>query len=363
MTKHLTTDIDNLKALTLALSAEVEESMHLAVKALQERDAALAERVIQYDHDIDEKEVRVEEECLKILALHQPVAVDLRFVVAVLKLNNDLERIGDLSVNIAERALFLSSRDPVPVPLDFAGMVEKTQAMLRQALDAMVNLDVEVAYRVCAADDEVRAVILAAKGPVYSSGHDMREVIGVEADRAAELFTRSTKMMESIREMPKPVIAQVQALASAAGCQLVASCDLAVAASGAGFQTPGVQIGLFCSTPMVPLSRAIPPKKAMEMLLTGEAISADDALAAGLVNRVVPPERLEEETMALARRIAAFSSYTVGLGKEAFYKQLPLSFQDAYEVGIEAMVRNVVADDAQEGMTAFLEKRQPRWKH
>ncbi|MCH8842174.1 MAG: enoyl-CoA hydratase [SAR324 cluster bacterium] len=212
-------------------------------------------------------------------------------------------------------------------------------------------------------DPDVRVVILGANGTVFSSGHDMKEVLGNNRDGIESLFSLSTGVMEAIRLSPKPVIAQVQGLATAAGCQLVASCDLAVAASSAGFQTPGVHIGLFCSTPMVPLSRAVPLKKAMEMLLTGEAISAEEAYRVGLVNHVVPPEELAAATMQLAQKIIPFSSYTIALGKQAFYKQLALDQSSAYEVGKEAMVRNALAEDAHEGMSAFLEKRQPRWKH
>ena len=212
-------------------------------------------------------------------------------------------------------------------------------------------------------DNEVRVVILAAKGPVFCSGHDMKDIVGRDRSAAEKLFSLSTTVMESIRLLPKPLIAQVQGLASAAGCQLVATCDMVVAASTAGFQTPGVKIGLFCSTPMVPLSRAVPPKKAMEMLLTGEAIPAEEAERIGLVNRVVPPEELEAATLDLAHSIRPFSTYTIGLGKRAFYQQLPLTEPDAYRVAREAMVRNAVADDAQEGMSAFLEKRDPHWKH
>ena len=212
-------------------------------------------------------------------------------------------------------------------------------------------------------DPEVRVVILGANGPVFSSGHDINEVLGIDRDGIDSLFSLSTGVMEAIRLSPKPVIAQVLGLATAAGCQLVASCDMVVAASSARFQTPGVHIGLFCSTPMVPLSRAIPPKKALEMLLTGEAISAEEAYRVGLVNHVVPPEELEAATMKLAHKIVPFSTYTVALGKEAFYKQLALGQSAAYEVGKEAMVRNALADDAHEGMSAFLEKRQPHWKH
>jgi phosphate transport system protein len=158
MAKHLHTDLNHLKEQSLALAAEVEDSVRMAVKSLQERDPSLASRVIDYDHTIDKKEVALEEDCLKILALHQPVAIDLRLVVAILKLNNDLERIGDLAVNIAERAQFLSSREPVPIPMNFEGMAETARDMLRKALDALVNMDIKLAREVLAADDEVDAI-------------------------------------------------------------------------------------------------------------------------------------------------------------------------------------------------------------
>lgn len=226
----------------------------------------------------------------------------------------------------------------------------ETLAALREAVDDM------------AGDDEVRAIIIDAQGPVFSSGHNMKEFVGCDEASAREIFDFSSKLMADLQRLPKPVIAQVAGLASAAGCQLVASCDLVVAASTARFQTPGVMIGLFCSTPMVPLSRAVPPKKAMEMLLTGEPISAEEAERHGLVNRVVPPERLEAETLALARQIIQYSGSTIALGKEAFYKQLPLTLDAAYEVGKEAITRNAMTEDGQEGMRAFLEKRPPKWK-
>src|SRR5579871_2977550 len=168
--------------------------------------------------------------------------------------------------------------------------------------------------------------------------------------------------MEAIRKLPQPVIDQVQGLATAAGCQLVATCDLVVAAEDASFATPGVKIGLFCTTPAVALVRAVMPKKAMEMLLTGGPISAQEGERAGLVNRVVAPDRLAEETGKLAQQICAASSFTVALGKKAFYAQLPLDRPTAYQVAQEAMVQNAVATDAQEGMRAFLEKRPPKWK-
>jgi enoyl-CoA hydratase/carnithine racemase len=207
-----------------------------------------------------------------------------------------------------------------------------------------------------------RVVILRANGPVFSAGHDLREVSG--GDRAAhvELFALCTRVMEKLRHLPQPVIAEVHALATAAGCQLAASCDLVVASEEARFATPGVKIGLFCTTPGVALSRAVPAKKAMEMLLTGEAISAREAEAAGLVNRVVPASALHDETMALAKKIMAASAEVLAMGKRAFYQQQPLDRASAYALAEGAMVDNAALDDAREGMAAFLEKRAPRWR-
>ena len=170
----------------------------------------------------------------------------------------------------------------------------------------------------------MRAVVIAHSGPVFSAGNNIRELVGADQEAAAALFRLSSAMMGQIRNLPKPVIAQVEGLASAAGCQLAATCDLIVAAETAAFQTPGVMIGLFCSTPMVPLSRAIPTKKAMEMLLTGRPIDAHEAERLGLVNRVVPAERLADETLALAAEIIAYGAETIAMGKQAFYRQLPL---------------------------------------
>jgi len=212
-----------------------------------------------------------------------------------------------------------------------------------------------------AENKDVKVVILAAAGPVYSSGHDLREFVGADPSAVTRVLKLCTAVMEQVRLHPKPVIAQVHALASAAGCQLVASCDLVVASSLAQFQTPGVQIGLFCSTPIIPVSRTIAPKKAMEMLLTGLPISAQAAERAGLVNRVVEPERLPEETFALAAHIVSYSGSILALGKQAFYRQLPLDMTRAYEVGQDAMLRNSQMPDCQEGMSAFLQKRSPRW--
>jgi len=210
-------------------------------------------------------------------------------------------------------------------------------------------------------DRAVRVVILRAEGSVFSSGHDLRELLAGDQEDNACLFALCTEVMEAIRLLPKPVIAQVQGLATAAGCQLVASCDMAVASHEATFATPGVKNGLFCTTPGVALARAVQPKKAMEMLLTGTPISAQDALMHGLVSRVVPAEELEEQTMELARQVAAASSYTLGIGKRAFYQQLEMDRIAAYDLAQRVMVENMRAHDAKEGIDAFLSKRSPRW--
>ena len=208
----------------------------------------------------------------------------------------------------------------------------------------------------------VKVVVLSSDGPVFSSGHDLRELVGSDEESYTCIFAECTDVMEAIRLLPQPVIAQVQGLATAAGCQLVATCDLAVASEDSGFCTPGVQIGLFCSTPAVALSRAVNPKQAMEMLLTGIPITASTALDWGLVNKVVPLEQLEGTVMDLARHIAKASSYTLAIGKQAFYRQLQVDRPEAYDMAQRTMVENLLAHDAQEGITAFLEKREPRWQ-
>jgi enoyl-CoA hydratase/carnithine racemase len=210
-------------------------------------------------------------------------------------------------------------------------------------------------------DRRLRVVLLRAAGPVFSSGHDLRELTGCTAEDAQSLFALCTEVMEAIRRLPQPVIAQVQGLATAAGCQLAATCDLVIASENASFATPGVKIGLFCTTPAVALVRAVNAKKALEMLLTGDPIDAHAAERAGLVNRVVPAARLEEETWTLAQKIAGASSEVVALGKRAFYQQLPLDHSGAYALAGPIMCANAVLPDAQEGMRAFLEKRAPRW--
>jgi enoyl-CoA hydratase/carnithine racemase len=219
-----------------------------------------------------------------------------------------------------------------------------------------------------AADKRARVVVLAANGPAFSAGHDMKEMTARrrDADRGRAYFKQlmdaCATMMQAIVHLPKPVIAAVQGPASAAGCQLVASCDLAVASSAAKFATPGVNIGLFCSTPMVALSRNVSRKAAMEMLLTGDLISAEDAQRIGLVNRVVAPGSERDEALKLARQIASKSMLTVRIGKEAFYRQLEMNLADAYRYASEVMVENMLARDAEEGIGAFIEKRAPTWE-
>lgn len=210
-------------------------------------------------------------------------------------------------------------------------------------------------------DPGVRAVILAANGPAFCAGHDLNEIAGGDEATQREIFAACVELMEAIQAIRPPVIAQVQGVATAAGCQLVATCDLAVAAEGARFATPGVRIGLFCSTPMVALARNVGRKRALWMLLTGEMIDAGTAEAWGLVNQVVPAERLETATRELARRISAAASPVVAIGKRAFYDQIERPQHEAYQRMAEVMVENALAADAQEGICAFLEKRPPKW--
>ena len=211
-------------------------------------------------------------------------------------------------------------------------------------------------------DPAVRVVAIEGAGRGFSAGHDLKEVRGLaSADERRALMALCTQLMLKVVRLPKPVIAKVHGFASAAGCQLVASCDLAVAASDARFATPGVNIGLFCHTPMVALSRNVARKHAMEMLLTGEAIDARKAVEIGLVNLHVPAAQLDEAVLELAAKIAAKSAYVLKLGKEAFYRQLELDLDEAYAYAAEVMVENMLARDAEEGIGAFIEKRAPAW--
>jgi enoyl-CoA hydratase/carnithine racemase len=212
-----------------------------------------------------------------------------------------------------------------------------------------------------AGETNIRAIILAASGKVFSSGHDLSEMVGRTVNDYRRLFDVCTELMMKIQSISQPVIAQVQGVATAAGCQLVATCDLAIASDQAAFATPGVKIGLFCTTPMVALSRAVGRKRALEMLLTGKLVDAATAADWGLVNRVVPAAELEAATRELACKIAQASSFTVALGKQAYYAQIDLDQPKAYAYAKEVMTLNALAHDAQEGISAFLEKRVACW--
>ncbi len=233
---------------------------------------------------------------------------------------------------------------------------EKRNALSLALMEELISVLEEVG-----AAPEVRAIVIEGAGVAFSAGHDLGEMVGRDAGFYERLFDVCTVMMETIHRVPQPVIAKVHGIATAAGCQLVASCDLAVAAEGTRFATPGVKIGLFCSTPMVPLSRAVGRKRALELLLTGEPIDAATACDWGLVNRVVPAEQLEDAVTALVERIAASSPLTVRIGKEAFYGQVELDEHGAYELTRRVMTANAQTGDAQEGIGAFLEKRPPTW--
>ena len=231
----------------------------------------------------------------------------------------------------------------------------------RNALSSEMMGELRDALRALSADSEVRAIVLAANGPAFSAGHDLRELVDGDINRYRAVFDLCTELMNTIQEIPQPVIASVQKIATAAGCQLVATCDLAVAAEEATFGTPGVKIGLFCTTPMVALSRAIGRKRALQMLMTGKLISAETAADWGLINTVVPADQLASATRELALSIATASPLTVALGKQAFYPQIDLDQPKAYAYAKEVMSMNAMAADAQEGMCAFLDKRQPAW--
>ena len=234
---------------------------------------------------------------------------------------------------------------------------ERRNALSLELMTTLVDVLRDVAAR-----PEARVVVLAAAGPVFSAGHDLREMIGRDLADYRRIFGVCTRLMTVVQEIPQPVIARVHGVATAAGCQLVAACDLAIAAASARFATPGVNIGLFCSTPMVPLTRAIGRKHALEMLLTGTPIDAVTAAEWGLVNRVVPDAELDGAVAALAQQIARASALTVAIGKQAFYAQIDLDQTKAYAYTKEVMSMNALTADAQEGMCAFLEKRAPAWK-
>jgi enoyl-CoA hydratase/carnithine racemase len=239
---------------------------------------------------------------------------------------------------------------------------ERRNALSLETLEEMLGV-----FETLGRDPAVRVVVLRALGPVFSSGHDLREMrcAGDEADVAKfrAIFDTCVRMMTAIQTIPQPVIAEVAGIATAAGCQLVATCDLAIASTEAQFATPGVKIGLFCTTPMVALTRSIGRKRAMEMLLTGDFIDAATAERYGLINRVVAPADLASATRELAQKIAAASAFTVALGKSAFYAQIDLDQPKAYAYAKEVMTLNALEADAREGISAFLERRTPAWKH
>jgi enoyl-CoA hydratase/carnithine racemase len=265
----------------------------------------------------------------------------------------------DLAVNRESAAAsHLLRRD-----LDSIAVITLNRPAARNALSmdlmgAFLTMLEEIAI-----DGSIRVVIIAGAGPAFCAGHDLKELRSrPDRDSYQAVFARCSALMQAIVRLPKPVIAQVHGVATAAGCQLAASCDLVVASEDARFATPGVNIGLFCSTPMVALSRAVPAKQAMEMLLTGDMVPAVRAREIGLVNRVVPLAALEEEAMALARQIAAKSPLTLKIGKEAFYRQAEMGLAGAYAYASEVMTHNMMAADAAEGIDAFLAKRQPHWR-
>jgi enoyl-CoA hydratase/carnithine racemase len=238
----------------------------------------------------------------------------------------------------------------------------------RNSLSEAMIAGLHAALNEIGADKNIRALVIAANGPAFSAGHDMKELTARRSDpdrgRAyfAQIMNACSAMMQAVVHLPKPVIAAVQGIATAAGCQLVASCDLAVASEAASFATPGVDIGLFCSTPMVALSRNVPRKQAMEMLLTGEPIPATTARDIGLVNHVVTAGTERDAAIALAQKVALKSAYTVKLGKTAFYRQAEMSLAEAYRYAAEVMTENMMARDAEEGIGAFIEKREPKWQ-
>ena len=239
---------------------------------------------------------------------------------------------------------------------------------VRNSLSEALLTALTSAFTDIAGDKSIRAVVLAANGTAFCAGHDLKELTARRSDSDGgrryfrHIMTTCSAMMQQIVNLPQPVIAAVQGTASAAGCQLVATCDLAVASSAAKFATPGVAIGLFCSTPMVALSRNVAPKHAMEMLLTGDMVTAEHAAVIGLINRVVAPGEARKAATALAKQIAAKSSHVLGIGKEAFYRQLELGLAEAYAYASEVMTENMMAHDAAEGICAFIEKRVPTWQ-
>ena len=244
------------------------------------------------------------------------------------------------------------------------GIITLNSPKQRNALSLDLMNEMQKILNKLKTDKDVKVIIIKGNGPAFSTGHNMKELVGDDFDLAyfKKIFSVCSEMMQTLHKLPQPVIVQVHGIAMAAGCQLVAACDLAIADSKTKFSTPGVKIGLFCSTPMVPLSRLIGRRNALDMLLTGRLVSAKEAKEFGLVNKVVPPDKLEKETEKLAKEIAKYSRHTLELGKKAFYKQIDMDEKSAYNFAIEVISKNCLDYDAQEGMKAFLEKRKPKWK-
>jgi enoyl-CoA hydratase/carnithine racemase len=260
----------------------------------------------------------------------------------------------------------LSSDEALLLRHDSDGIARLTLNRPRQynALSAGLMSSLQTALDDIAADKQVRVVIIEGAGRGFCAGHDLKELRGRSGDKAffQAIFKQCSRLMTTLTTLPQPVIAKVHGIATAAGCQLVATCDLAVADAGAHFGTPGVNIGLFCSTPMVALSRAVPRKQAMEMLLTGDMIDAGEAVRLGLINHAVAAEALEAETLALAGKVVAKSPLTLKIGKEAFYRQIEYGLVEAYAYASQVMTTNMLARDAEEGIDAFIEKRKPEWQ-
>jgi enoyl-CoA hydratase/carnithine racemase len=232
----------------------------------------------------------------------------------------------------------------------------------RNALSTPLMRELTAVLERESARPEVRAIVLRASGPAFSAGHDLKELLDRSLEEEREIFDVCTRMMQTVQQVPQPVIAAVQGIATAAGCQLVATCDLAVASESARFATPGVKIGLFCSTPMVALSRNIGRKRALQMVLSGQPIDAHTAADWGLVNQVVPAADLDAAALQLAHQVASASPLTLRIGKQAFYRQIDAGQDEAYELMSQTMAENAMTCDAQEGMSAFLEKREPTWR-
>jgi enoyl-CoA hydratase/carnithine racemase len=269
---------------------------------------------------------------------------------------------ANIARRMAHDAEILLREDQGPIALLTLNRPEARNSLSRELIEAVTGALGEIG-----GSEAIRAVVVTGSGSAFSSGHDLKELTAHRNDpdrgRAffAETMSACAEMMLSVVRSPKPVIAAVNGIATAAGCQLVASCDLAVASVDARFATPGVNIGLFCSTPMVALSRNVSRKAAMEMLLLGEMVGADEAKALGLVNRVVAPDRVVNEAMELGRKIAAKPKRTLKIGKEAFYRQLDMKLEEAYRYTSGVMVENMLDAEAEEGIGAFLDKRAPRW--